>query len=73
MLFPLDSIYGHTQSNKSNQRCENNTLQQKVYLYTKWFYWIMNKFIGRNEWDLVEKHEFTSLLNGGLVNYTHIL
>jgi hypothetical protein len=47
--------------------CDNNKcrafvvmpLQQKVPLYTKWFHWIWSEFIG--------------LMNGGLVNYTHIL
>jgi hypothetical protein len=30
-------------------------LQQKVSMYAKWFHWILNEFIGYNEWGLVMK------------------
>jgi hypothetical protein len=31
--------------------CEKNTkTKQKVFMYVKWFHWILSEFIGCNEW-----------------------
>jgi hypothetical protein len=38
-------------------------LQQKMSLYIKWFYWIMDKFNGYSEQDLVRNNELNSLMN----------
>jgi hypothetical protein len=47
---------------------------QQVFLYIKWFHWILSEFIGSNEQDLVRKQWIHDLVSKeGLMNCTHIL
>ncbi len=38
-------------------------LQQNVFLYAKWFHYILSEFTSLSKWGLVENSEFTSLMN----------
>jgi hypothetical protein len=42
---------------------EDDALQQKVSMYTKWFHWIMSELTGYNEQDLVGNSASIGVMN----------
>jgi hypothetical protein len=48
-------------------------LQQKMFMYIKWFQWILSEFIDRSEQDLARIEWIHWSTEWGLMNCTHII